>query len=215
MQYLTEDRRHPVSPYGAGNPKLGPGVFTYSLLPGREHTCPGSTAECEAICYAKRIGGLARELYRLNTERGDVVPPVPDEAKLVRWHVSGDFHSHLYVLNWITRVEERPDVTFWGYTRSWRATSIPPHALNALRDMPNVHLWASVDSSMGVVPGDQWNRAWIEGDPRLTKINDAMYRTFDGRLALVCPEERGSLPNCVTCGYCFHAMAKDLVFLRH
>lgn len=59
-----------VSPFGRGNLKIGSGVYTYSRLPGhpsrpalgtapelyleQRGTCPGSSPECEAICYASR-----------------------------------------------------------------------------------------------------------------------------------------------------------------
>ncbi len=198
--HLPDTRVVELSRYGCGNLKLGAGVFTYSRIAGSPAftaggTCPGSTTECEAICYAKRIGGIVkREVYAHNG--GDDVPTIPDACRLLRIHVSGDFDTVAYIDAWIARLKARPDVTAWAYTRSWRVPALLTH-LEILRALPNVQLFASMDRSHADVPPTScaacymlrdneqhlaacpddggahdyrpavpWRRAWIDGDSR-------------------------------------------------
>lgn len=250
--FLPDTRGVEISRYGYGNLKIGLGVFTYSRLAGSpaqnsyhahggrivQGTCPGSTDECEAICYAKRIEGPVRDIYVINSERNDV-PPIPEPCKILRIHVSGDFDSAAYIRNWIQRLTERPDVTAWAYTRSWRVKQLLPF-LEELRALPNMQLFASMDESHTDVPPEGWRRAWIDGDPRagqpwsvaahtLVKLGEEgpgwaatdiigqarNQRTFDGAMSLICPEETKHKQNCLECGYCFEGKRNDVTFLRH
>lgn len=249
--FIPDTRGVTISRYGRGNDKIGHGVFTYSRLPGLSSeralglapqggavltnpgTCPGSSDECRRICYAVRPvleRGPVFEMWRRNA--GSDVPPIPAEAKLLRLHVSGDFDSVEYIQNWITRMKERPDVTMWVYTRSWRVTELLPD-LETLRALPNVQMFASMDES---IPEDYpenilgtlttpWRRAWIDGDVRggtpqqvAAHAEDPVTHnlaTFDGGRSYVCPEETKRTPNCEACGYCFRGTQNDVTFLRH
>lgn len=189
-------------------------------------TCPASSPECESICYAARpveeMGAVAAMWLR-NSATSDV-PPIPEDAKLLRLHVSGDFDTINYVKNWITRLVERPDVVMWAYTRSWRVPELLPY-LEILRGLPNVTLWASMDQSIAELPPQGWRRAWIDGDerggdPQLTKahMDDPVVHNlvaYDGTASYVCPEETKRQPNCEACRYCFKGETKDVMFLRH
>ena len=173
--------------YGKGNLKIGPNVYTYSRLPGmvgrfalglslagessiggREAiywagTCPGATPECQRICYASRPvaeGGVVFDMWNRNTITNEV-PPIPDDADLLRIHVSGDFDTPEYIDNWILRLEDRPDVACWAYTRSWRVPSLLER-LEKLRALEHVQLFASMDKSHTDVPPEGWRRAWID-----------------------------------------------------
>lgn len=192
--YRPDTRGVTMSPYGLGNLKIGPGVYTYSRLPGRptkdalglanfngptptvkdlapatladslpegplqgqrgwNGTCPGSTPECEEICYAERPVvemGTVAAMWLANSVTDDV-PAIPEDARLLRLHISGDFNTLQYVTNWIERLKARPDVTMWAYTRSWRVPELLP-ALNVLRGLPNVQLFASMDASCTDTP---------------------------------------------------------------
>lgn len=214
--HLVEDRRTILSPYGRGNTKLGASIYTYSKLPGWQNSCPGSSEECEAICYAKRLvqNEAVWKLLTNNSGRGDIVPELPADAKIVRFHVSGDFGTEGYIRYWIGAVQSRPDVVFYGYTRSWRCSHLLP-SLEELRRQPNVTLWASMDSTIAELPPNGWRRAWIAGDSRLTPITKNRFQTFDGRQAIVCLEENGLLPSCEACGFCWKDGSTDLVFLKH
>ncbi len=193
-------------------------------------TCPGSTPECESICYASRPvkeAGPVEAMWRRNTATSKV-PAIPEEAEIVRAHVSGDFDSVEYINNWIVRLEERPDVIFWAYTRSWRVPELLP-ALERLRALPNVQLFASMDVSTPNLPPDGWRRAWIDGDPRAgdvisvaahTELAETiegfeLLKTEDGVKNLICPEETKAVENCQECGFCFRGQRNDVVFLKH
>lgn len=122
-------------------------------LPHYHGTCPGSTPECEAICYARRPvaeDGPVMQMWRDNTYGNDV-PEIPEDAKLLRLHVGGDFNSVEYIANWYHRLAARPDVTAWVYTRSWRVFELLA-ALERLRTLPNVQMFASMDLTTPEMP---------------------------------------------------------------
>jgi hypothetical protein len=230
--YLPDTRGVTLSRYGRGNYKIGLEVFTFSRPPGRPGrapngersawgTCPGSTVECEAICYAKRIAGPVQEVHRRNAWAE--VPAIPDECRYLRIHVSGDFDSIDYIDNWRAQLLLRPDIIAWAYTRSWRVPHLLP-ALEALRALPNLQLFASMDPSTTERPPVGWRRAWIHRavardwptEVRLSPwTGGELMRADDGVPALVCPEELGTKPNCVSCNYCLKGQRNDVVFLEH
>lgn len=246
--YIPDTRGVTVSRYGKGNLKIGPGVYTYSRLPGlpsegalgssaegtTDHhgwkgTCPGASEECRAICYARRPveeHGVVAQMWLINTifSRGADTPAIPADARLIRFHVSGDFDTVDYIQGWIDRLVARPDVNAWGYTRSWRVRTLL-HALEALRALPNVQLFASMDSSIVEMPPRGWRRAWIDGDPRagepidITAYGDVgkmlISTTHDATPSYVCPEETQHKANCEACRYCFDGNRNDVTFLRH
>jgi len=241
--YIPDTRGVVLSRYGKGNLKIGPSVYTYSRLPGNpkndalgtekwdisqyigQGTCPGATEECQRICYARRPvqeNGAVANMWTENA--GEHVPEIPADAKLLRIHVSGDFDSVEYIRNWEIRLTERPDVEAWAYTRSWRVPHLLP-ALEALRRLPNLQLFASMDKSHDDVPPQGWRRAWIDGDvragdPQLVKahMEDPVVHnltTFDGGKTYVCPEETKRVKDCESCGYCINGAKNDVTFLEH
>ena len=245
--YLPETSKVKLSRFGRGNYKIGTNVYTYSRLPGNPSrqalgitgapeaagrwagTCPGATPECEAICYARRpveeVGPVA-SLWLGNSARADV-PPIPADAKLLRIHVSGDFDSTDYIDAWIDRLKERPDVRAWAYTRSWRVPSLLC-ALEDLRALPNMQLFASMDPSSLDMPPVGWRRAWLDRtvatgvwgfELRLSRPLNTMQQLQivfgEGTSSYVCPEETGHKPNCEACRYCFDGRKHDVTFLEH
>jgi len=208
---LPDTRGVTISRWMKNNLKLGPNVITYSKL--ALVTCPGASVWCKGSCYALRITGVVADVYRTNEAAGADVPDLPEDAVLCRPHVSGDFDSVAYIKRWIEIVKSRPDVLFWAYTRSWRVPSLLP-ALEELRALPNMQLFASMDESITDLPPAGWRIAWIEGDMRIGRIA--------GHTRIVCPEERKKVENCEKCGYCLRAFSpngpmftRDVVFLKH
>lgn len=224
--YLPDTKDVTISRFGEGNLKLGPGVFSYSRSAGALYgTCPGSTEECEAICFAKRIRGPIAEVYQRNY--GSEVPPIPEECTVLRIHVSGDFDSVQYIENWIDRLSERPEVTCWAYTRSWRVPELLP-ALERLRTLANVQLFASMDPSCEELPPTGWRRAWIWRDAaghwpmesrlknwQRVPVRSDNQQAMDGTPSYVCPEETGRRTDCASCGYCFEGQKHDVTFIEH
>lgn len=253
--HLPSTRGVTLSPYGGGNLKIGLGVLTYDRLPGHPSkpalgaghyfeergTCPGATAECQAICYAARPvteAGPVRTMWEDNSD-SDIVPPIPEYCTKLRIHVSGDFNTPEYIWSWIARLQERPDVKVWAYTRSWRVPELVFH-LEKLRSLPNMELFASMDASHSDEPPTGWRRAWIlrtqerpgfPSEKRLTMyrtpvqvpavghekyvLGDLMTRAYDGTPSYVCPEETGRKANCESCRYCFDGHKHDVTFLEH
>lgn len=204
--------------------------YDEGLHSGWHGTCPGSTPECERLCYCSRpvseIGPVA-SMWLGNSMRDDV-PKLPDDAKLLRLHVSGDFDSNRYIRNWTFELDSRSDVTCWVYTRSWRVPELLD-SLEELRALHNVQMFASMDKSTVEMPPDGWRRAWIDGDPRAGEIISAkshselagvikgfnLQRTEDAVKSLICPEETGAVKNCEECGFCFLGKRNDVTFLEH
>jgi hypothetical protein len=243
--YLPDTRGVTISRFGIGNLKIGLGVFTYSRLPGsparralglietnnRKGTCPGSTQECESICYASRPVAEQGPVYLMwerNSANDDVPMELPPDCKLLRLHISGDFTSQGYINGWYALLATRPDVTVWAYTRSWRVAELLP-ALERLRALPNVQLFASVDSTTPTAEIDAittehakagrapWRLAWIDGDHRGNRTYESgrsRLTVFSSR-SFVCPEETGHKANCVECRYCFDGKKNDVTFLKH
>jgi hypothetical protein len=157
-----------------------------------------------------------------------IVPPIPEDAKLLRIHVSGDFDSSKYIDWWLEQLTARPDVTCWAYTRSWRVPGLLV-ALERLRALPNVQLFASMDVSCPDMPPPGWRIAWIDGDPRageplqIDAHSDAptewkhfqIQHTESNVKSLICPEETKAVKNCEECGYCFDGKRNDVTFLKH
>jgi len=214
--YLPDTRGVSISRWGKGNLKLGSNVFTYSKLPGRPEdggTCPGA-GECLDYCYSLRIRSstpLVWQVYRNNTDNGPSLPLLPDEAALVRLHVTGDFDTVPYIIAWITLIADHPQVQFWGYTRSWRVPELL-EALEKLRTLPNIQLLASIDRTSQDLPPATWRRAYVAA---LGFTPERINTVVRGRMAYVCPEELGRKPDCEHCGYCIRGKHGDVVFLQH
>jgi hypothetical protein len=196
------------------------------VVEGYEGTCPGATDECRAVCYAARPvaeNGPVNHMWWLNSRTEEVPAELPPDCRLLRLHISGDFTSEKYIDGWTSLLSRHPHVTVWAYTRSWRVPALLP-ALERLRALPNVQLFASMDKSCEELPPSGWRRAWIEGDERAEAApigqvslegNARTYRTVDGATTFLCPEETGHQPNCESCGYCLRGRRGDVTFLLH
>ena len=214
--HIPDTRGVRVSPWGLGNLKLGPDIYTYSKLPGlpQPHggSCPGATDTCLRVCYAFRVREtpLVWEMWRQNTKRDECPPELPKDAKIVRWHVAGDFDSKEYIRHWWKAALCHPRVRFFGYTRSWRLPEFLP-SLEGLRELPNVQLFASVDDSHRGSnhgwPPHGWRWAWLGRPHPLWSRHSAP--------AYTCPESTGRKTNCQECRYCIDGKHGDVVFPIH
>lgn len=196
-------------------------VYVWNLPPAA--ACPGASAWCLTHCYNadERATVFPIQEWQRNwawvQQRPNIVAKAIMEQLLsatgriaVRIHSSGDFYSREYVRLWIQIAAECPDVHFWAYTRSWTIENILP-ALEMLRLMPNVQLFASVDSTMSAPPSnwrhssvlDDWDQEACVGSSAIDRIQ------------VTCPEQLGRVPNCASCGYCITTRSGDIVFLLH
>jgi hypothetical protein len=197
----------PTIKVSKGNAKLG-ALANWSLPAGL--TCPGASDYCAIICYAKK--GFfnmprVRNAYDSNFEASQHPEFVPAMIQAItdinddkfRMHASGDFYSVAYIESWQKIARALPHVTFFGYTRSWNVPGLV-NALEALRALPNVQLFASLDDSMPDAP-EGWRIAYMEGDTR--------------HKGMVCLEQVGKKPDCASCGYCFIKQAGHVEFIKH
>ena len=195
-----------VSP---GNTKLGK-MPNFSISAGS--TCPGKSEFCQG-CYAQKGFFQMPRLkssYAQNLEatQGDTfvdamighIQQATRKVKVFRIHVSGDFYSATYIRKWIQIVKALPEVRFYAYTRSWRVKTIKP-ALEELRALPNMQLFASMDITIIEPAPEGWRVATIEPDPR--------YR------GMKCLEQVGKMPDCQACGYCFRKTRGNVIFQLH
>jgi hypothetical protein len=211
---------------GRGNGKLGEMIHTWSLP--AVATCPGRSTVCERHCYA-RAGRFRTDVVRDRLQANlaasaaaDFVANMVREvrcrgARVVRVHVSGDFHSAAYARKWASIARRCPKTVFYAYSRSWRSPEVAP-ALADLAALPNVRLWYSADAETGL-PTD------LPAGVRVAYMSAAagdvptgshlVFRTKPLRksparrlgLALVCPVEAGGAKagetTCSSCTLCF------------
>ena len=199
-----------------GNVKIGP-IYQFSGL--SIHTCPGSTEECRSVCYdawspRTFLGGekllvkptwytyLAanrpEDLYKQLYTEIDVYAP-----SMVRLHVGGDFFTVGQIEAWIKVAKKLPDHRFFGYTRSYRIPELLP-ALEELRKLPNVKIFASRDTQTGDIP-----EGWLWAALETLDIEDTSN-------AIPCPEQKGLVENCAKCKLCINTVVKkNIIFSLH
>lgn len=187
-----------------GNRKLGRSILHFDLPAGPQASCPGASEYCAAVCYARKghyLFGSVQSKYAANLaavanlgqlqrdlERELVKLPA---GTVIRLHTSGDFISAAYVDMWSRLAACHPAIRFYAYTRSWRVPTILA-ALDLLRRLPNVTLWASHDPTMPAPPTG-WPVARI-----VPTWADAPGEAH-------CPEQTGKRASCADCGLCFNA----------
>jgi hypothetical protein len=192
-------------------------------------TCPGSTPECESICYASRPvaeAGPVLEMWRRNSVT-DEVPPIPEEAKLLRLHISGDFDSVDVHRELDRRLTERPDVTCWAYTGPGASrTAAGPRTPARTAERHAARVDGRLDTrpcrrTAGAGPGSTATagRQGAEGP--------GAHGGRRGHHGLGSGEDQGRRqesdlpggneggPNCEACKYCFEGARNDVTFLEH
>lgn len=193
------------------NRKLGPGVGSFSVPVGT--TCPGRSEFCALACYAAKghftfPSNVQKYASNLRAQkREDFVERVVKEIRAsnvrdFRIHVSGDFADVRSVRQWIAIIEALPKVNFWAYTRSWRLGGTMLCALEKLRALPNMALYASMDDTIHDAPPVDWPIAWT-GD------------IIQMGLGTLCPaQSSGGKMTCSSCRLCIDS-ERDVTFIRH
>jgi hypothetical protein len=87
-------------------------------------------------CYAagpERFPGVREHRWRnFDEAKNGAIPILPNDAKAIRIHASGDFFNQAYFDVWLNVASMHPNVEMWAYTKSlryWvkRLTEIPPN----------------------------------------------------------------------------------------
>jgi len=230
-----------------GNNKLGDRVFSFNIP--AKLTCPGMTKTCGEKCYAynyMRAYTNVDKKYKRNLAfaNGDefvmhMIEEIPDCCEF-RIHVSGDFYSPEYVYRWIEIAANRPDVTFYTYTRSWLIPDIWD-VIVTLAALANVNVNLSVDQDTGKPHLDSYRWCYLTDDdtaPEWMRMGDIIFRSNHGGQkkkrrndvakgidpdiraplihkisdATVCPLERGKeMPKSFSCSRCHLCVEKPQI----
>lgn len=193
-----------------GNTKLGRHIMAWSIP--NITTCPGRTALCEKLCYVSKYMGRYKLDYtpRLEaTKRSDFVDRMVEEAgwaKVVRVHVSGDFHSMEYIRKWVAIGKRCSGTRFFVYTRSWRVPELLP-ALRKLEALRNFTVNWSADRQTGIPEHPLVMYMSVDDNDVPFRPVKIVFRVKHTKVkakmggSIVCPKENG-IKNKVTCGRC-------------
>lgn len=178
--------------------------------------CPSATELCRKACYAikytlwnagkkRDMGETYSYLSHHDTEllhwilRRDVAASLIYAKNLVtRIHDSGDFVSVEHVNVYHKLAREFPDLTLFGFSRSFDDEGMCPSLLELAR-LPNVKIRYSVDRSSQHPGKHPVSESFFDLDTSLTRerLNE-LYP--DGWFR--CAEQLGG-PKCIDCGMCF------------
>jgi hypothetical protein len=204
-----------------------------STLPAFD-SCPGQSKQCTTpVSVFRKSDGrymgdrpwcyAGRGAFDLNRWRHEeIMDSVIDDmsiivqaiedlpyAAILRLHQAGDLFSVEYIEKLRLAILLRPDLKVFGFTRSWRIAELLP-ALEKLRALPNVNLFASTDATMLASDIRKIRRrGW-----RIAKQNHDSRKAVVGS-GIVCPEQTGKQLDCKSCLYCSHSKFGDVGFSDH
>lgn len=185
-----------------GNRKTGR-IPTFSLP--AVVTCPGRTALCEKLCYAKRPETYWPVVWKsrvrnllVTSKKGQLAAEVvrwyrrkKHEPKYFRIHESGDFYSQSYLEDWFKACRILSEVRFCAFTKSFHLDySKKPDNL--------VIYWSVMEDTTGVVPSGL--RAYTG--------NCGPKSTYE------CSQQTGRVKHCDECLHCFEGRS-DVHFRVH
>lgn len=131
--------------FSRGNAKLGKNIYTFSLPSGfscpNAYEClskadrasgkikdgPHTRFRCFSASQEAIYGNTRRQRWHnfealkgltVSEMYGLISESIPPKANMIRIHVGGDFFSQSYFDAWLSVAEDKPDVTFYGYTKS-------------------------------------------------------------------------------------------------
>lgn len=193
---------------GANNKKLGSIVSVtkwrdaviYSLTLEERASCP-TTCDQWTKCYGNNMPFA----HRFDHTHPDFLSNLEENIKivcrqhkkvLVRLHVLGDFFSTDYVEFWMRMTAEHPELHIFGYTHH-----APDSDIGMLISAMNLTPWCAIRFSDQ--PGIRFSAQVIpvDGQPGMHEV--------------ICPEQDGKTESCATCGLCWGAMNKTILFKEH
>lgn len=176
-----------------GNGKTG---WAFTLPEGL--ACPNKTPACAASCYLgfgaftypaaknsrnRNYAYVVRALKQSTLVAEMTKAIKAKKLKTLRVHDGGDFFSPSYTRAWVEIVRNTPNVSYWGYTRSWATPQILKELLKLGRQ-PNFALWLSLDqdnfaSGLAVYNSNRSSFAGVafmqlEGDEHLVRMLNGM-----------------------------------------
>lgn len=195
---------------GANSGKLGDkvtkgrwlGMPLYSLTLEERATCPRSCAHW-LDCYgngspqSKRYQAGPELEDRIRSSLWDLDRENPN-GYVIRLHMLGDFYSVAYAMMWRELMAQHPQLHVFGYTAHAPDSEIGRiirYTRLAYRER-----WAVRFSGSSY----QFSARTIHRMPDRAKQAEG----------LVCPEQRGKLPNCGACGFCWEK-SDPVVFIDH
>jgi Gene product 88 len=189
-------------------------------------TCPGASPACLSMCYN---ADTRQEVFPIDRWRSNLwwVLNRPEALRdqflkqlsevsspaAVRIHSSGDFFSLAYIEFWTAVIRTAPHISFWAYTRSWTSTALRP-ALETLRSLPNLQLFASWDSSM-IPPPMGWRVSYVQDEEAPFPPPALLTHPVTRPQLFYCPEQNGQVPNCASCGFCMRPDSRGVLFDLH
>lgn len=197
---------------GSNNKKLGwavevkkwQGAKIYSLTLEERASCPTS---CEqwSNCYgnnmpfAHRFDHKHPDFLTLLEANVRTVCEKHPEGVVLRLHVLGDFYSTDYVRFWIRQLTAHSNLHVFGYTHHKHDTPIG----------------AYINVMMAVHP----KRVVIRYSDEPAMDLSAQTIKVDGsspkQRGILCPEQLGATDSCATCGLCWSATTKPILFMEH
>lgn len=166
--------------------------------------------------YDSWIRDTSTELTRLVTKKGR-------RMTCLRIHVGGDFlrpdgeldKAYAEALCVVVRKLklQAPDTGVWLYTHAWRELARERLLRHALKAM-DVRVFASVHTPREA-------RIALDLGYRLA-VDIGAWSTDPGARVnwhdipvTVCPHQRGKVPDCATCGFCFRPLGRHVGFILH
>lgn len=112
--------------------------------------------------------------YLLNG--GEII--IPEKAKFIRIHGSGDFYSQAYFDKWLEVIRKHPDKTFWAFTKSLG------YWVNRINEIPsNLSLTASYGSLQDHLI-EEYGLRWVKVYDKLENIPKGLQIDVDDSLAM-------------------------------
>lgn len=220
MQFLSPSAPKELSIFlENGNTKIGVSnnhynkVLVWNLPPVL--TCPSASLWCTKHCYNADprsdvfpINKWSENLYLLKNNMEFVRKELKskinniDGLVAVRIHSSGDFFSNEYIKMWHEIAIFCPNAHFWAYTRSWNESTLLKE-LEELQALENIQLFASWDHTMPEPP-KEWRQSIVYKPD-----------TVSNHQGLICPEQSGNSPNCISCKFCIRKGKENVLFILH
>lgn len=197
---------------GKNNAKLGgevtvkkwQGSKIYSLTLEERASCPVTCDQWDN-CYGNNMPFA----HRFDHEHPAFLTLLEDNVRnvcrkhpagvVIRLHVLGDFYSPEYVTFWRRQLMVHPNLRIFGYTHH------EPHSpIGTELSLTQILYRDRMAIRFSDRPGLQFSAQTVAKGSDPTAYN-----------GIICPEQLGKTESCGTCGLCWTATDKPILFLEH